>query len=570
MKKRFVSGMLAATMVAGLLTGCGGNKEEAPGTKVEEKTETVESEAAGTENAEAEAPAEPFDPKTAGLSDIFPLEKPVTLKYYIAANSAMTATMESYAEVEFFKELEKQTNVHIEWIHNTSNENFALMIASGDLPDLINWKLGDAAGGALALLDDEVILDLTELMPKYAPNYYAWMQANPEENKAWKLDDGREYQFVNFNADWDNMEIINFSILGPQIRKDWLDKVGMEMPTTTDELYEVLKAFKEQDVNGNGDPNDEIPMVIAGGDEKGLSERLYSLAGSFGTTNDFNLQEGQVVYGPVTDNYRKFLTYMNKLYTEGLINTDFAVNKDAFDLIPTGKGGFAMNSMGSGVVATHDLLKSKNPEYDYVSVPWLIGPDGHQSLTINGLSNPRGTAITTACENPEIAMAWLDYAYSYAGSLATTFGIEGESYEFVDDEPTIKDEIKKNDNGWSEEQCIARWCLGPINYPNARHDHFYEQINLNEDYKVDIQTNWQKAKRDIILPPLVLNSEEQEIYSSIMSDVSTYVSESSLKFIVGDMDLETQWDEYVANVEKMNMKEALACKAAAYERYMSN
>lgn len=569
MKKRFLSGVMAVTMTAGLMTGCGGNTEQASGTKAEPVTEAV-TEAAGTERAETEASAESFDPRAAGLSDIFPLEKPITLKYYIQANNAMTATMESYAEVEFFKELEKQTNVHIEWNHNTSNENFALMIASGDLPDMINWKLGDAAGGAVALLDDGVILDLNEMMPEYAPNYYAWMQANPEEDKAWKLDDGRRYQFVNFNAGWENLEILNYSILGPQIRKDWLDKVGMEMPTTTDELYEVLMAFKEQDVNGNGDPDDEVPMAIVGGDAKALSESMYSLAGSFGATNDFNLQDGQVVYGPVTDNYRKFLTYMNKLYTEGLINTDFAVNKEAFDLIRTEKSGFTIGSMGSGVIATHDLLKSKNPEYEYVSVPWLIGPDGHQSLTINNLNNPRGTAITTACEYPEIAMAWLDYAYSYAGSIASTYGVEGKSFEFIDGVPTIKDEIKTSDKGWSEEQCIARWCLGPINYPNARDFHYYEHVNLNEDYKVDVQTNWQQAKRDIILPPLVLNSEEQEIYSSIMSDVSTYVSESSLKFIVGDMDLETQWDEYVANVEKMNMKDALACKASAYDRYLNN
>ena len=109
--------------------------------------------------------AEDFDPRTAGLSDIFPLEEPITLTYYIRANGAMTATMETYAEVEFFKELEKMTNVHIEWNHNTSDENFALMVNGGQLPDMINWQLGNAAGGAVALVEDGVILDLTEMLP---------------------------------------------------------------------------------------------------------------------------------------------------------------------------------------------------------------------------------------------------------------------------------------------------------------------------------------------------------------------------------------------------------------------
>lgn len=563
MKKKVLSTVLAVAMTGSLLAGCGG------GATTDADTKAAESGTSGKVEI-PEVEAKEVDPREEGLSDIFPLEEPVTLTYYIQANNAMTATMETYADVEFFKELEKQTNVHIEWIHNTSDENFALMVASGNLPDMINWKFGTAAGGAASLLNDGVILDLSDMLPKYAPNYYAWLKANPEEDKAWKMDDGRYYQFVNFNADWDNLDMISFSILGPQIRQDWLDKAGLEMPTTTDELYEVLKTFKEQDMNGNGDPNDEIPMVVVGGDEKALSESMYSLAGSFGAINGFQLLDGEVAYGPITDNFREYLRYMNKLYTEGLINTDFAVNKDAFNLVLQERGGFAINSMGTGVVATHDLLKSKNESYNWVSVPWLIGPDGHQSLTINDLQNPRGTAVTTACENPEIALAWLDYAYSYAGSMASTYGIEGKSYEFVDGQPTIMDEVKKNDKGWSEEQSISRWMVGSINYPNARDKHFYEQINLNEDYKVDIQTNWQLAKRDIILPPLVLTSEEQELYSSIMSDITTYVSESNLQFIIGEKDIETEWDEFVQNVESMNIKDALACEAAAYERYMSN
>ena len=519
-------------------------------------------------NDQANAAVDVEEMKKSGLSDMFPLEEPVTLTYYIRENGAMSATMESYADVEFFKELEELTNVHIEWNHNTSNENFALMIASGQLPDMINWNLGNAAGGVEALLEDGVIMDLTELMPEYAPNYYAWMQANPEEDKAFKTDSGNYYQFVNFNANWDDLSMVYFKILGPQIRKDWLDKLGLDMPTTTDELYEVLKAFKENDMDGDGDLTNEIPMAVVGG-EKGLTETMYTLAGSFGTRNDFQMMDGEIVYGPITDNFKEYLTYMHKLYSEGLINSDFAVNTEGFDSVVQGTAGFAINSMGSGLIATRELLKSKDPDSDYVSVPWLIGPHGDQCLTTDSNVNPRGTAITTACENPEIALAWLDYAYSYAGSMASTYGIEGKSYEFVDGEPTILDAVKQNDNGWSEEQSISRWMLGSINYPNARDKHFYEQINLNEDYKVEIQTNWNLATGDITLPPLILTTEESNTYSNVMADLSTYVSECLLKFIVGDMDLEKDWDTYVANVEGMDLEKALECKKAAYERYQS-
>ena len=260
---------------------------------------------------------------------------------------------------------------------------------------------------------------------------------------------------------------------------------------------------------------------------------------------------------------------MNKLYTEGLINSDFAVNKDAFDNVLQEKGGFGFNSMGSGLIVARELLQSKNAESEWTSVPWLIGPDGYQSNTQDSNTNPRATAITTACEYPEIAMAWLDVAYSDAGAIMSTYGIEGKSFEFVNGEPIVLEEVKQNDNGWSEEQSLSRWLLGTINYPNARDKGFYEKVNLDEDYKVEIQENWNLAKEDITIPPIVLTTEESGIYSGIMSDIETYVSECSLKFIVGDMDIEKEWDSYVAAVEGMNLEEALRCKRAAYERYQN-
>ena len=478
----------------------------------------------------------------------------------------MSATMETYADVEFFKDLEEKTNIHIEWDHNTSDDTFALMIASGDLPDMINWNLANAAGGVTALLEDNVILDLTEMMPEYAPNYYAWMQANPEEDTAFKTDAGQYFQFVNFNCNWDTMDMIYFQILGPQIRQDWLDKLGLEMPTTTDELYEVLVAFRDNDMNGNGDPSDEVPYVVTNS-----LEALMTLAGSFGARDDVMRDpvSGEVVYGPITDNFKKFLEYANKLYTEGLINSDFAVNSDALGLITQNQAGFTISSMGSSLIANHAALLEQDPTFNYVSVPWLIGPDGYQCVTTDKNANPRATAITSACEYVEEAMRWLDYHYCYQGSMDSTFGIEGKSYEFIDGYPTIMEAVKTNDNGWSEEQSMARWMLGPINYPNARDYRFYEQINLSEQYMKDIQTNWSLQKEDIALPPITMTPEESSTYSKIMTDIDTYHDEMVLKFITGEANLETDWDSYVSNIQGMKLDEALACRAAALERYES-
>ena len=163
-------------------------------------------------------------------------------------NGAMSATMPTYADVECFKKLEEMTNIHIEWIHPSSNDQFNLMISSNDLPDLINWQLTTAKGGSEALINDGIIIPLTDKMAEFAPNYTRIMNANPELKKTTLLDDGTEYQFINFNYDPTDNTIKIFKILGPYIRKDWLDKVGLGIPKTTDEMYTVLKAFKDNDV----------------------------------------------------------------------------------------------------------------------------------------------------------------------------------------------------------------------------------------------------------------------------------------------------------------------------------
>ena len=94
-------------------------------------------------------------------------------------------------------------------------------------------------------------------------------------------------------------------------------------------------------------------------------------------------------------------------------------------------------------------------------------------------------------------------------------------------------------------------------------------MNLNEQYKKDIQTNWNLAKEDITLPPIVMTTEESATYSGIMADVKTFMETSYMEFIIGDKSLDTDWDAYVATIQGMGLDEALACKQAAYERYQN-
>ena len=93
-------------------------------------------------------------------------------------------------------------------------------------------------------------------------------------------------------------------------------------------------------------------------------------------------------------------------------------------------------------------------------------------------------------------------------------------------------------------------------------------MNLNEQYKVDIQTNWNLATEDITLPPVIMTTEEAATYSSLMADIKTYMETSYQEFIIGEKSLDADWDAYVQTVKDMGIEKAIACKQAAYDRYL--
>ena len=555
--KKSLSVVMCTAMLASV-AGC--SSSGTPSTSTAPSQSSAASPASGSQ-AESAAGSSEAAPASDGTIAMPISAEPITLSYFIKMNSAMSATMPTYEDVECFKKLEEMTNIHIEWIHPSSNDQFNLMITSNDLPDLINWQLTTAKGGSEALINDGIIIPLTDKMAEFAPNYTRIMNANPELKKTTPLDDGTEYQFINFNYDPTDNSIKVFKILGPYIRKDWLDKVGLGIPKTTDEMYTVLKAFKDNDVNGNGDPNDEIPFVCG----KSL-EPVRVLSGAFGTRDSFHMKDGEVVYGPTQPEFKEYLTMINKWYSEGLINSDFPVNDNPGAKILSNEAGSTYASMGSGLIMQSTALAEEYPGAELVSMPWLTGPNGDHSVIYDSNANPRATAITTANKHVEESLRWIDYAYSAEGSMLTTFGIEGVSYEMKDGYPTLTDLVMNNTMGYNQEEAIARYCLGPINYPNARDYRFYEQVNLDTEMKRQIQVDWTQATEDICMPPITMNTQESAQYSSVMADIKTYVDEMQVKFMIGDESLDN-FDTFVKNIEGMGIDQAIEIQKAALARY---
>jgi putative aldouronate transport system substrate-binding protein len=522
---------------------------------------------AATQAPTASAPIAKGDGTSPYTSPNFPLfPQKTTLKYFVTINGAMSATMRDYNGVAFFQKLEEASNVHIEWIHPASgsagNEQFAIMVASNDLPDLINWPFGNARGGAEALLRDRVILPISQQDAyAYLPNYMALVDANEPFKQSTLLDDGTFFQLVSFNYDWDLPGITEFQIKGPYIRMDWVRKVGKQTPTTLDEFHDVLLAIKNSNVNGKG-VGAVVPFVV----DRNL-EAIRALAGLFGTRwGDPHMQNGKVVYGPMTENYKTYVETMALWYREGLINADFPVVDNVGALILSSDAASTLGSMGSGLTMGRTALLASDPSSDLDSIPYPKGPYGHQSLVDDVWRNPRATAITSANRHPVETMKWLNYFYTYQGSIDSTFGVVGESYNMVNGKPILSDAVMRPTNGYNQEEATARYNLGPINFPYARHIEFYRQVNLVTEQQQRIQTNWKTGTRDILLPPITLSPDESTSYSNLMSDIKTYVDEMTVRFIVGQVPL-TRYSEFVQSIRNMNIDRAVAIYQTAVDRY---
>ena len=249
--------------------------------------------------------------KEATVSDFkfekYPIETEAKLTYWGSLSTAISTVCNNVGETEFAKELEKQTGVKIEYMHPAAGQEqtaLSLMIASDQLPDLVeaNW-LGHG-GGAAKSIEEEIIIPLNDLIDKCAPNLKKFLEENPEIDKMVKTDDGTYYAFPFIRGD----ERLLISV-GNLIRNDWLEELGLEMPETVEELENVLIAFKEK-------KGATAPLSFRHG------KRTHYL-GNFNTTDRFYLENGKVVYGPLTENYKFAIETTKRWYDMGLLDPNF-------------------------------------------------------------------------------------------------------------------------------------------------------------------------------------------------------------------------------------------------------
>lgn len=554
-KKNLLLLLLSVVLVLGALAGCGGSNADNSGSN-NSQTSAPPANAANTGDKENTS----ADNAASDGSGLPIVKEPLELTYWVNLSSNVAATSKSYNEIAAYKETEKLTGIRIDFQHPATGQEkdqFNLMLASGKYPDMIeyNW-LTKVAGGPAKALKDGVILRLNDLIDEHAPNLKKVLDENPEYKKLISTDEGDIYEFPFIRGD-DYLLVSS----GMGIRKDWLDKLKLEAPTTIDEWHTVLKAFKEQDPNGNGE-KDEIPLLLS-------NSAIEIFSGAWGVTPFFYQVDGKVMYGAIQPEFKEALATLNQWYEEGLIDPDYvAVDSKLMDAKMIGDQlGSLQLSVGGGIGKYMDLMQDKNPAFSIAGAPYPVLSSGDTYKM--GIKSPPfqgdGTAITKDNDHVVESVKWLDFKYSEQGKMLFNFGIEGESYAMENGYPTYTDLIMNNPDGLPVAQALAKYALATTVGPFVQDRRYMEQYAGRPEQK-DAITNWMKQTEERRMPSITPTQEESDRISRLEGDIKTYHKEMAHKFIMGVEPIEN-FDKYVETLKKMGIDEYISVHQAALERY---
>lgn len=508
----------------------------------------------------------------------FPLEEPVELTMVTQSSPIAPADPN---EKLVFQRLEEATNVHINWVNYTSDEFLEkrnLAIASGDLPDA--WFSGGFSDyDIITYANQDVIIPLEDyITPEIMPNLATVLGTNPEFEKLMTAEDGHIYTLPWIEELGSGKEAIQ-SIGGiPWINQQWLDNLGLEMPTTTEELKQVLIAFRDEDADGDGDPSNEIPMSFMWGTGP---ESLLTMLGAFGYgDNDNHMMidnDGNVIYTLSQDYYKDIVIYLNDLWNEGLIDPEiFTQDYNTYlAKASTQNTGlyFTWDTANMAGFESGDYSEPESIVSNYLPMPALS--DGTNPANVSRSNAEFGFdrsrfAVSSANKNIELTMRWIDKMYEPLQSVQNNWGTYGN-----EDEQDIF--VLEADGSLSHaplgeaspvELRQKQETLGPLAVLNT---YYGKYVTLPDDAAARL-----KVIEEVYAP----NMKQENIYPSIMmskddidkiTTIETSMFEYSMAKIAGwiqDGGVENEWDAYVTSLyDEYNLQEWIDIRQEYYDAY---
>lgn len=465
-----------------------------------------------------------------------------------------------YNEMEIFKRLETDTNVHIDW-NNIPDTDYLekknLLLASGDLPDAFyNSQFSDYE--LITYGEDGTIIPLEDLIDQYAPNLKKLLEERPDIKAAITAPNGHIYGLPT----WEENEL-GTNPFFHVINKGWLDKLGLKFPETLDEYTNALVAFKTKDPNGNGKA-DEIPLSFM---HMQWCMDIAGLFGAFGLPDNLEhriVRDGKVIFTATQPEYKEALKYFNeKWYKQGLIDPE-SFTQDAPQYLAKGKT--ADETLGSYVWWEIEEVVGTDRAKDYALVPPLTGPTGKKTIGRGNGGGPGRNAfvITSENENPEVTMRWIDQQYEPYMAAQIHWGPIGVIYEKDANGKLVNLPLAEGVSMGEFRQKVAPNGAGVITK-----EHFKTIVDMEpraQQRKKDLENVYDPFMEKENYPTIFFLPEELDTINQIEPELLKYVNTQRAKFIVEGVN-DADWNSFVKTVEDMGLSKLMALYQTALDRY---
>jgi putative aldouronate transport system substrate-binding protein len=439
---------------------------------------------------------------------------------------------------------------------NDSNEAMNLLLASGNMPDIVGGYLIKQPVNEYG--PQGAFVPLNDLVEEHAPNIKAFFDERPELLDSIKAYDGN-YYYIPYLPDgkygraW-------------FIRQDWLDNLGLEQPQNVDELYEVLKAFRDNDPNQN-DKQDEIPFFVRQWEEVIRLVTLWDARSSGSDIyHDFYVTDaGEVAHPYAQEAYRDALDKVAQWYDEGLIDSEvFTRGSSAREYLLSENLGGMTHDWFASTSGYNAALEDKVEGFNFIPFLPPASEGGrrveeHRRIPVKA----DGWAISHANDHVVETIKYFDFWFTEEGRRLANFGVEGEHYDMVDGEEIYKEEILGSDKPVNAQM----WAVG-AQIPRG----FFQ------DYDYEWQWTADAARKGIELydqnPDLLFDQflgvsftqEEQEVYDRYWPSIRTYMLERQQAWVLGTGDIQEDWDAYIDELNKMGYDQVIEVLNSAYQR----
>ncbi len=479
--------------------------------------------------------------------------------------------------------LEEQTNVELDMTivpSDGAKDKLVLMLASGDYPEMITGASFTNADLMNYGSKEKILIPLNDLIDKHAVTLKQRWSEMPQIKSDMTTLDGNIYGIPSLDSSGIGHSQCSYKMW---MNVDWLQKLGLDAPTNTEDFKNVLMAFKNDDPNGNSIA-DEIPLTGAINTWNADPYKfILNAFDYFNFDNLLKLKDGKMSFCGNTEGIKEGLKYMADLYANGLIDpAAFTQNEQQMSAIGNNEDVAIVGASGAGHLGMLVGVNFTDRMKNYDNILPLQGPNGYRGILFATTPHVSGAnfAITDVCpaEKQEAAIKWADLFCREEIAVRTQIGIQGKNWDVADSGATGIDgktpaEYKyltfSTSSEVATENDIWGWTLRLIEPDWKNKFQFEGDIYDPTNYEARLLRATVKLEpyaADVDeIPPFFLSPDDSAKIGQIFAPLQDYVKTSIVEFITGKKNVDKDWDAYNAGLSKLQYEEYVRLNQAAYD-----